>query len=87
MSLPVVDHLQAVLDLSKKSRDILAELTGAVAISSSVAAIALAGGLHGPSGEVTAGRRVRLMKPFRSRASNSHWRPHSAKIFANRYTE
>ena len=40
---------QAVLDLSKKSRDILAELTGAVAISSSVAAIALAGGLGWPA--------------------------------------
>ena len=40
---------QAALDLSKKSRDILAELTGAVAISSSVAAIALAGGLGWPA--------------------------------------
>ena len=40
---------QTALDLSKKSRDLLAELTGAVAISSSVAAIALAGGLGWPA--------------------------------------
>lgn len=40
---------QAVLDLSKRSRNLLAELTGAVAISSSVAAIVLAGGLGWPA--------------------------------------
>ena len=40
---------QAVLDLSKRSRNLLAELTGAVAISSSVAAITLAGGLGWPA--------------------------------------
>ena len=40
---------QAVLDLSKRSRNLLAELTGAVAISSSVAAISLAGGLGWPA--------------------------------------
>jgi hypothetical protein len=40
---------QTVFDLSRKSRNLLAELTGAVAISSSVAAIALAGGLGWPA--------------------------------------
>lgn len=40
---------QAVLDLSKRSRNLLAELTGAIAISSSVAAILLAGGLGWPA--------------------------------------
>jgi hypothetical protein len=53
---------QAMLDLSKKSRDLLAELTGAVAISSSVAAIALAVGLVWPAavalGAVFVGRLI-----------------------------
>lgn len=40
---------QIVLDLSRRSRNLLAELTGAVAISSSIAAIALAGGLGWPA--------------------------------------
>lgn len=39
---------QIFCDLSRKSRDLLPELTGAVAISSSVAAIALAGGISFP---------------------------------------
>lgn len=39
---------QIFIDLSRKSRDLIPELTGAVAISSSVAAIAIAGGFSFP---------------------------------------